>query len=322
MLADIRIDVPHLPPRGGDVIGSAAAMCAAGGFNILAAASRNGLPCVFAGRHGTGPYGTRIRVELAREGIATLEPPAPEGDSGFCLVMVEPDGERSFVTSPGVEARLGGRKLERLVLAPTDAVFVSGYDLCYPELGPEIAALAQARDIILILDPGPLLAEIPQAILDTVLRRARILTLNLREAALLVGAGDVESAGEAIMPRLRDDALLILRDGARGCFLFGAALPRRPVHVPAPEVRVVDSTGAGDTHTGAFVAALASGLDPIAAARRANAAAAISVTRKGSATSPGKEELDAFLRSSPSREARPAGETKEPATSNDREGKP
>jgi len=319
MLVDIRIDVPNLPPRGGDVIGSSASASAAGGFNILAAASRNGMSCVFAGRHGTGPYGSRIREALAQEGIVALEAASQEGDSGFCLVMVEPDGERTFVTRPGVEARLGERDLAHLALLPSDAVFVSGYDLSYPELGPEIAALASQRDVFLVVDPGPMVGEIPTGVLDSILPRTCILTLNRREAAMLAGVTQTERQGQAILPRLRPDALLVLRDGAEGCFLFGEALSERSVHVPAPAVRALDTTGAGDAHTGVLIAALASGLDPVSAAERANAAAAISVTRPGSATAPSREELDAFLMH-PWRDALPA--VRVPATINNREGKP
>jgi sugar/nucleoside kinase (ribokinase family) len=60
---------------------------------------------------------------------------------------------------------------------------------------------------------------------------------------------------------------------------------------------MIDSTGAGDTHTGVLIAAMAEGLEPIPAVRRANAAAAISVTRRGPATAPDRAELDQFLHS-------------------------
>ena len=140
IVADIRLEVPHLPVRGGDVLASAGHISAGGGFNVLCAAARQGLRCVFAGRHGSGPYGERIRVELAREGVVAFFERAPEGDTGFCIVLVEPDGERTFVTSPGVEADLAGRRLADLRLAPQDTVFASGYDLAYLELGPAIAA--------------------------------------------------------------------------------------------------------------------------------------------------------------------------------------
>ena len=326
IVADMRIEVPHLPPRGGDVVGTGFSVSAGGGFNVLCAAARNGLPCVFAGRHGTGPQGDRIRADLAREGIAALLAPSPEGDSGFCLVMVEPDGERSFVTSPGVEARLGGRKLAGLTLQPHDVVFISGYDLSYRELGREIASwVGRWRgETLLVVDPGPLVRDIPGDILDAMLGRAGILTLNRREAGLLSAAQDLDGIAAAIVPRLAADALLIIRDGPQGCFLFGAGLPDPPVHVGAPEVEALDSTGAGDTHTGVIVAAMAAGLDPIAAATRANAAAAISVTRRGPATAPAKKELDAFLRTWSRCQARPSGGARpyEPATINNGETTP
>ncbi|HEX9518227.1 MAG TPA: PfkB family carbohydrate kinase, partial [Streptosporangiaceae bacterium] len=57
----------------------------------------------------------------------------------------------------------------------------------------------------------------------------------------------------------------------------------------------VDTNGAGDTHSGAFIAALAAGAAEIAAARSANAAAALSVTRRGPATAPTQDELAHFL---------------------------
>jgi sugar/nucleoside kinase (ribokinase family) len=60
-------------------------------------------------------------------------------------------------------------------------------------------------------------------------------------------------------------------------------------------VTAVDTTGAGDAHSGVFLAGLAAGLTPGEAARRANAAAALAVTRPGAATSPTRAELDRFL---------------------------
>jgi sugar/nucleoside kinase (ribokinase family) len=65
--------------------------------------------------------------------------------------------------------------------------------------------------------------------------------------------------------------------------------------IPAPDVVAVDTTGAGDAHAGVFLAGLAAALPPAAAASRANAAAALAVTRAGPAVSPSRAELDAFL---------------------------
>jgi ribokinase len=296
IIADIRLDVPHLPARGGDVIGSAATVMAGGGFNILCAAARQGLPALFAGLHGTGPYGDCIRAALAREGIATFHRPVSDGDSGFCLVLVEPDGERTFVSSPGVEAALGRRRLSEVPLSAGDTVFVSGYDLCYPELGAAIATWVpeMPEGVRLVVDPGPLAGGIPEEILRRLMPRLSIWTMNRREAGLLTGATAPADVWRIMRRRLRADALLVLRDGASGAALFTGD-SAVPTMIGAPTVTMVDSTGAGDTHTGVLIASLTQGLDPVAATSRANAAAAVSVTRRGPATAPDRSELDRFL---------------------------
>jgi sugar/nucleoside kinase (ribokinase family) len=73
------------------------------------------------------------------------------------------------------------------------------------------------------------------------------------------------------------------------------------VHVPGFEVTAVDANGAGDAHVGAFLALLTQGEDPLDAARKANAAAAYAVTRRGPATAPDRAELDQFLASATTR---------------------
>jgi sugar/nucleoside kinase (ribokinase family) len=296
IVADIRLEVPHLPARGGDVIASAGHISAGGGFNILCAAARQGLRCVFAGRHGSGPYGERIRADLAREGVGVFLERAPEGDTGFCIVLVEPDGERTFVTSPGVEADLARRRLGDLPVAPQDTVFASGYDLAYPELGPAIAAwIAEApRSFRFVVDPGPLVADIPTQVMALVMPRASIWSMNLREAELLTGTAAPDAVRAYMRPGLARNALLVLRDGPRGAWISMDA-DEATRRIPAPLVTTVDTTGAGDTHTGVLMAALAAGLQPAKAVRRANAAAALSVTRAGPATAPTSGELDSFL---------------------------
>ena len=321
IVADIRLEVPHLPARGGDVIGSSATIAAGGGFNILSAAARQGLGCVFAGRHGAGPYGDRIRTELAREGIATVHAPAPESDSGFCVVLVEPDGERTFVTSPGVEARLSGWRFADLPLAAGDTVFASGYDLAYPELGPAIAEwmAAASSGVRLVVDPGPLALEIPTPVMALVMPRAAIWSMNRREAELLTGASAPEAVRDLMRPGLAPHALLVLRDGPHGAWVSageGEAIHR----VPAPTVAAIDTTGAGDAHTGVLIAALAAGLSSWEATRRANAAAAISVTRTGPATAPTAFELEGFLEAEIRRQCEsPHPATKDPPTGFKRE---
>jgi sugar/nucleoside kinase (ribokinase family) len=85
----------------------------------------------------------------------------------------------------------------------------------------------------------------------------------------------------------------VVRAGAAGCVV--APPGAEPVAVPGFAVTAVDTTGAGDTHVGTFIAALARGLDPVEACRWANAAAASVVATRGQVSPPRLDQLRAIL---------------------------
>jgi sugar/nucleoside kinase (ribokinase family) len=143
-------------------------------------------------------------------------------------------------------------------------------------------------------DPGPLVHAIDAALLDRMLAVVSIWTSNRAEALRFADTDDFNAAFDLIVARLRTGALAIVRDGALGCHL---RVGETRGHVPGFAVKAVDSNGAGDAHAGVFLAVLASGADARTAARRANAAAAIAVTRYGPATAPDAAEIDAFMAS-------------------------
>jgi sugar/nucleoside kinase (ribokinase family) len=302
-IVDLLMWVSALPERGGDMLAESSSIEVGGGFNIMAAAVRQGLPVRYAGGHGTGPWGDKVRAALAAEDISLLRPADPDADTGFDVALVEADGERTFVTQLGAESLREPGAWDLVQARPGDAVYVSGYGLVPPASGPILGAWAAGLppEIMLFVDPGPLVADIPTAVLDPVLGRCDWWSCNQREAALLTGTGDPEQAARSLLRRT-GQAGVIVRSGPQGCLL---ALREEPgvgpgpglslSHIPAPAVTAVDTTGAGDAHSGVFLAALAAGQPPAEAARRANAAAALTVTRSGAAVSPTQAELDQFL---------------------------
>jgi sugar/nucleoside kinase (ribokinase family) len=305
-LIDVLMRVPALPPRGGDILATSSQVAVGGGFNVMAAAARQGLPVLYAGGHGTGPWGELVRAALAAEGIGLLRPPDPSQDTGFDVALVESDAERTFVTSLGAESISAPGSWDAVPAGPGDAVYVSGYGLVPPGSGAVLGAWAAALPpgALLFLDPGPLAAQIPDEVLGPVLARCDWLSCNAREATLLSGVAAPEEAARRLLARTARASVLV-RSGPDGCFLAtrppclfsGPPAPHSPapVHIPAPVVTAVDTTGAGDAHSGVFLASLADGLSPADAARRANAAAALAVTRPGPATCPPRAELDAWL---------------------------
>ena len=190
------------------------------------------------------------------------------------------DGLSVAMVHRGAEATLTGADLAGLATRPGDAAGLSGYGLVHPSnrgaLLGWLARLPAAATVV--FDPGPLVTSIPPDALDQVLGRADWLTCNAREAAALTGAARPAAALRALADRLaahgRPGARVLVRTGPDGC-LLSSSPQRTPLAVPGFPVTELDSNGAGDTHTGAFIAALAAGADARQAARRANAAAAI-----------------------------------------------
>jgi sugar/nucleoside kinase (ribokinase family) len=324
-IVDLVMRVTALPPRGGDTLATSCEVTAGGGVNVMAAAARQGLPVLYAGGHGTGPWGDLVRAALAAEGIGLVRPPDPDRDTGFDVALVEPDAERTFVTHLGAEALRGPAPWDAVPVEPGDAVYVSGYGLVPQDSGAALGDWAGALPpgVLLFVDPGPLVAQIPAAVLDPVLARCDWLSCNHREAALLTstglsgtglsgtglsGSGTADAAGGTGSADAPGDpaelarrllargaaANVIVRAGAAGCYVaeLGSAAA---VHVRALQVTAVDTTGAGDAHSGVFLAALADGYSPAGAAARANAAAAFAVTRPGPATAPDRAQLDGWL---------------------------
>ena len=301
-IVDLIMRVPALPERGGDMLAQSAVIEVGGGFNIMAAAVRQGLPVVYAGGHGTGPWGDRVRAALAAEDIRLLRPPEPDADTGFDVALVEADGERTFVTRLGAESMRRPDAWDLVRLRPGDAVYVSGYGLVPVGSGVILGRWAASLppEVLLFTDPGPLAADIPPDVLEPVLARCDWWSCNQREAALLTGSSDPAEASRRLMRRAAR-ADVIVRVGPAGCVLALRTAGAGMDHglslslVAAPAVTAVDTTGAGDAHSGVFLAALADGMAPAAAAGRANAAAAVAVTRPGAAVAPTRAELDQFL---------------------------
>jgi sugar/nucleoside kinase (ribokinase family) len=347
VVVDLVLNVPLLPERGADVLATASQASPGGGFNVLAAAARQGLPAAYAGAHGRGPFADLARAAMAAEGIEVLLPPRPGPDTGVVVAIVDGPGERTFVTAPGAEATLAAADLAAVRPAPGDAVYLSGYSFLHPanraallewlgrlgdasppgsgRAGPpglerrgptgparvgstgaggaerpgpgdadapglRAAGVPAHAGTTIFFDPGPLADQIPAAALRAVLGHTDWLTCNAREAGLLAGQPEPLAAARVLAARHRG---VIVRTGPDGCFLSNGG--SEPVPIGGYAVTAVDANGAGDTHAGVFIAALASGAAPAEAARRANAAAALSVTRPGPATAPTASELARFL---------------------------
>jgi sugar/nucleoside kinase (ribokinase family) len=294
VVVDVVLNVNALPERGSDTFVERSDSFAGGGFNVMAAASRLGLASVYGGVVGFGPFATIAQEAMREEDIVVATPPNDALDTGFVVAIVEGDGERTFLTSNGAEATLSTAQLDELDVTESDFVYFSGYALLHESNARALLTFLTRipATACFLFDPGPIVSEIPDAMLGAVFARVDWFSCNAREAQLLTESSDAEEAARVLRGRMNRGGAIV-RTGAEGCVVIGS--DDDAVRVPGYPVVCIDSNGAGDCHVGAFAASLARHRSVIEAARMANAAAAMSVTIRGPATGPTWQELEEFL---------------------------
>lgn len=299
-LVDVVVEVPDLPVRGQNVMAASATDYAGGAVTVLVAAARFGAACVHAGAHGTGPHGDLVRAALGSEGIAVSAPAVAALDTGICVVMVEPSAERTFVTTLGAEREISVESLATSAPQAGDLVCVTGFSLALDRTRDPLLAWLPTLDpdVVVVLDPGAAFADLPTEVREAMLEVTDVWSSNAEEAeGLLHAVGrsvpeDLAGLTTAVAPLLRGDAVAIVRDGPGGCAVHVGG---ETTDVPGFPQKPLDTNGAGDTHTGALLAEVAAGTPWVEGCRRANAAAAIKVTRRGPESAPTAAEVDEFL---------------------------
>jgi ribokinase len=275
--ADLVSRVPRPIERGETLLATQFEIGPGGkGSNAAVAAARQGAQVAVVARIGDDEFGRMALALWAREGIAAGHVEQAAGErSGVAQILVYDDGDNSIAVYRGAGASLGAAQVRAAAatIAAAKVVMAS----CEVPLAATLEAfrLARAHGVATLLNPAP-----AQPLPDELLALTDVLTPNEGELRLLAGAGDAAALPKAAQTLLaRGTGAVLATLGARGACLFrpGAA----PLALDGWPVEVADTIGAGDTCTGALAAALARGLALPAAARVANAAAALSVTGRG-----------------------------------------
>lgn len=284
VMLDIVVRVDALPTSGHDILATQRLLTTGGGYNAMSAAARHMMPVSYAGRLGTGPFSQTALSNFEKDGIDAPLEPHESLDLGFCIVMLEPSGERSFITSKGAEDTLRASDLAQLSPQEGDFVLLSGYNIMYPGFSEVVLDWIESLndEVEVALDPSNRVYDIPSEYLQRALRRIDWLLCNEEEAGFLAEGG----------PLTRVNGVVV-RHGETGCTI--AYNQQEPVQVDGFVTDVVDTNGAGDVHNGVFLAELARGTDVIEAAERANAAAAMAISKLGPATGPTRDAVTKWM---------------------------
>ncbi len=288
---DMVVRTPRIPAPGDTVLGGDLLVTPGGkGANQAVAAARLGAEVTFLARIGADMFGDLAVKNITESGVSgefiLRDSGAP---SGVALISVDAHGQNAIVVAPGSNARLTWDDVERARPAFEQANAVV-LQLEIP-LNTVRRAIDLAKELgkKVILNPAPA-PVLPEGYLNGI----DVLTPNLQEAKDLLGNDKMTDAVQAARALLATGihAAVVTLGSSGAVAASGDYLDL----IPPRKVRVVDTTAAGDCFTAALAVMLAEGRSLPDAARFANAAASISVTRAGAqASMPARQEVEQVL---------------------------
>ncbi|MCR9150501.1 MAG: ribokinase [Rhodobacteraceae bacterium] len=293
-VADTAYRADRQPKMGETILGRSFALGPGGkGSNQAVAAARAGAEVHMVTRLGRDPFADMALATWAAAGVTPAVTQVDDGYTGAAYIFIDAaTGDNAIIVCPGVAMDLSVADIEaRADLIGGAAVFVTQLEqpIAAARRALEVARAGGARTV---LNPAPA-APLP----DGLLALCDFVTPNESEAEALTGL-PVRNVDEALAAaqalRAAGAGAAIITLGAQGALYHDAA---QTVHLLAFDAGpVVETTGAGDAFNGGFAAALAGGMDPVAAARFGCATAGISVTRPGTAPSmPSRAEIEALV---------------------------
>ena len=266
--ADMVYSVPHLPGPGETLAATGYARFLGGkGANMSVAAARAAAHVRHIG--AVGPEGGWAVERLMEYGVDTRHIARVEAATGHAIVAVEPGGENQIVIYPGANRAIPEAQVAA-ALAGADA---GDTLLLQNETNAQELAARLGRDLGLRVAYAA--APFEAAAVQAVLPYLDFLILNEVEAEQLQAATGLNPGALPV----RD---VIVTLGAKGARYFDTKSGETR-DFPAVPVTPVDTTGAGDTFTGYVLAGLDRGLPMAQAIAQAMRAAAIMVTRHGTA---------------------------------------
>ena len=271
-IGDLVLDIAIVPegPLEPDDDSPATITIGGGGqaANFCAWTAALGEPVRLVTRVGDDETGRRLVADLESRGVEVRAVWAPE-PTGAIAVLIGQDGRRTMATQRGASVGLSPADLDEAWFRDAALLHVPAYSLFLEPIASATRAAIRA-----VRDAGGMLAiDLSSAAGLRAYGPARMAYVMARLKPEVLFATEAEAAMLAV-PLERLAQVPVLKMGAEGSRVFGHT-------IPAPEVKAIDPTGAGDAFAAAFCAAWLHGATPVEAAEQGVQAASQSVLLAG-----------------------------------------
>lgn len=247
--ADVAVMIDHLPTTEESCNAHSHTFNLGGcAHNVAHAAQLQHVDFTLASPVGTGVYGDFVAKELAKEGIPVWK--KADGDNGACYCLVDDLGNRSFVAVHGPEYFYDRKWLDEL--EGYDLVYICGIEI-EEVSGLTLVEWLEQTNMKICYAPGPRLMFVPKELHERLVKISGLIHLNAREARQITGKKTTEEAAEELHKYGAD---VIITDGNHPVYVIEGD---NKYLIDVPECKVVDGTGAGDSHIGTILALLEQG---------------------------------------------------------------
>ena len=291
LLMDYQYWVGKYPQSGGDEeILDFAKNSGGSAANTAVALQLQNTRCALVSRVGDDEIGRELTKNLDKLGI-DLSCLQVYGQTGYTITMIEPNGERTMFSFRGCkdyEPQITETMQE--ILKAAKVLYISGYMLQEPKQADyviKVARQAKQTGCITMLDPSPVIGEIPKDVLADILLYTDVLLPNKNELLTLSECDNLEAGIKNLLGSVQ---CVVVKLGSQGSRFVaredfsladGSKLTSHmDCEVPADEIRAVDTTGAGDSFNAGFISAFLLGGTPKIWLKAGNEPAAKVITQK------------------------------------------
>ncbi|MGZ7440963.1 PfkB family carbohydrate kinase [Paenibacillus sp. TH7-28] len=282
---DVIAKVQHVPETGQDIPGEMIDRIVGGcAYNVANVLKQLDVEYDLMVPIGRGIHADIIKKAFNEDGHKLFIEDSSK-DNGWSLSLVEESGERTFITFNGIEEYWNDEWFSQIHFEDYRYIYLTGYSLEGQKADVILNRLSKnSSGGKIIFDPSPRISAIKKEHLEKLFALRPIVHSNLSEILELTGEPELEQAVRRLHQSTQSEVVVTL--GPKGSFCYNG---EHMITLDGKKVPVVDTIGAGDAHTGAFIASLLHGQSLEKACEQGNEAAAQAVQVQG-----GKFKLNPF----------------------------
>ncbi|MHA1276154.1 MAG: carbohydrate kinase family protein [Candidatus Helarchaeota archaeon] len=259
--------------------------------NYIVGVARLGLNSGFIGKVGADNSGRRLLDDFIGENVDISQIRIDQNShTGMCLIPIDRNGNRQIFSFRGANANLNPNDINEIYIKQASLLHITSPPI---EVSKFVAKIARKNGITLSYDPGGKVVRKGLGYIAPVLQNTDIFFPSHSELSLLYP--EITNPVIAAQQLIEDYhiKIVVVKFGAQGCIIFTST---QKIKMQGFRVKVLDTTGAGDSFAATFTAGFLKGWDLSRCATFANAAGAISVTKFGARTAlPTLQEIEHFL---------------------------